>query len=200
MAASAALIALAIAAPAAAQPTAQSTAQPIPVTPQPAGGVADGDDFHGPSADLVVTAPYVRSLDLFGNVGVVQGDDLARDLRGQIGDVLARQPGVSATSFSPGASRPVLRGFQGERVRVLTDGLGSLDASNTSADHAVAIDPLTAERIEIVRGPASLLFGSSASGGAVNIFDRRIPRAVPEAPAHVDAIANYGSAADQRSA
>lgn len=159
--------------------------------------VADGDDFHGPSDDLVVTAPFVRSLDLFGNVGVVQGDDLARDMRGQVGDLLARQPGVSATSFSPGASRPVLRGFQGERVRVLTDGLGSLDASNTSADHAVAIDPLTAERIEIVRGPASLLFGSSASGGAVNIFDRRIPRAVPEAPLHLDAIGGYGSAADQ---
>lgn len=159
----------------------------------------DGDDFHGPEQDeLVVTAPYVRSLDLFGNVGVVQGDELARDMRGQVGDMLARQPGVSATSFSPGASRPVLRGFQGERVRVLTDGLGSLDASNTSADHAVAIDPLTAERIEIIRGPASLLFGSSASGGAVNIFDRRIPRAVPEAPLHLDAIASYGSAAHQR--
>lgn len=162
--------------------------------------VADGDDFHGPEDDLIVTAPYVRSLDLFGNVGVVQGDELARDMRGQVGDMLARQPGVSATSFSPGASRPVLRGFQGERVRVLTDGLGSLDASNTSADHAVAIDPLTAERIEIVRGPASLLFGSSASGGAVNIFDRRIPRAIPESPLHIDAIATYGSAADQRSA
>ena len=161
--------------------------------------VADGDDFHGPDEDLVVTAPYVRSLDLFGNVGVVQGDELARDMRGQVGDMLARQPGVSATSFSPGASRPVLRGFQGERVRVLTDGLGSLDASNTSADHAVAIDPLTAERIEIVRGPASLLFGSSASGGAVNIFDRRIPRAVPEQPLHLDAIATYGSAAKERS-
>lgn len=160
---------------------------------------SDNDDFHTTNDDLIVTAPYVRSLDLFGNVGVVQGDDLARDMRGQIGDTLARQPGVSATSFSPGASRPVLRGFQGERVRVLTDGLGSIDASNTSADHAVAIDPLTAERIEILRGPASLLFGSSAIGGAVNIFDRRIPRAVPEAPAHIDALANYGSAANERS-
>ena len=160
---------------------------------------SDNDDFHTTNDDLIVTAPFVRSLDLFGNVGVVQGDDLARDMRGQIGDTLARQPGVSATSFSPGASRPVLRGFQGERVRVLTDGLGSIDASNTSADHAVAIDPLTAERIEILRGPASLLFGSSAIGGAVNIFDRRIPRSVPEAPAHIDALANYGSAANERS-
>lgn len=187
---------LLIAAPAFAQMTDTPT-DPVNA-PQPV--TSDGDDFHGPEDDLIVTAPYVRSLDLFGNVGVVQGDELARDMRGQVGDMLARQPGVSATSFSPGASRPVLRGFQGERVRVLTDGLGSLDASNTSADHAVAIDPLTAERIEIIRGPASLLFGSSASGGAVNIFDRRIPRAVPESPLHIDAIASYGSAADQRSA
>lgn len=157
------------------------------------------DDFHTTSEDLVVTAPYVRSLDLLGNVGVVTGDELARDIRTQIGDTLARQPGVSATSFTPGASRPVLRGFQGERVRVLVDGIGSIDASNTSADHAVAFDSLTAERVEILRGPASLLFGSNAAGGAVNIFDRRIPRSVPDEPVHIDALATYGSAADERS-
>lgn len=160
----------------------------------------DGDDFHGPDDDLVVTAPYFRSLDLLGSVGVIEGDTLARDIRAQIGDSLARQPGVSATSFSPGASRPVLRGFQGERVRVLIDGIGAIDASNTSADHAVAINPLTAERIEILRGPASLLFGSSASGGAVNVFDRRIPRSIPDEALHIDALATYGSAADERSA
>src|SRR3546814_3356078 len=83
---------------------------------------------------------------------LLEGDELARDIRGQIGDTLTRQPGVSATSFSPGASRPVLRGFSGERVKILTDGIGSIDASNTSADHAVTIDPLTVERIEILRG------------------------------------------------
>ncbi|MFN3520412.1 MAG: TonB-dependent receptor plug domain-containing protein, partial [Sphingomonas sp.] len=85
----------------------------------------------------------------------------------------------------PGASRPVLRGFQGERVRVLTDGLGSLDVSNTSTDHGVTIDPLTAERIEVLRGPAVMLFGSQAIGGAVNVIDRRIPRGVPEHGYHV---------------
>ncbi len=91
---------------------------------------------------------------------MLEGDELARDIRGQIGDTLTRQAGVSATSFAPGASRPVLRGFSGERVRVLTDGIGSIDVSNTSADHAVTIYPLTVERIEILRGPAVLLFGS----------------------------------------
>ncbi|MBJ7499204.1 MAG: TonB-dependent receptor, partial [Sphingopyxis sp.] len=147
---------------------------------------------------IVVTAPYVRSLDILGNVSVLEGDELARDIRGQIGDTLTRQPGVSATSFSPGASRPVLRGFSGERVKVLTDGIGSIDASNTSADHAVTIDPLTVERVEILRGPAVLLFGSQAIGGAVNLFDRRIPRKVPADHVHIDAIGGYATAANDR--
>ena len=158
---------------------------------------ANDDDVHTGDA-IVVTAPYVRSLDILGNVSVVEGDELARDIRGQIGDTLTRQPGVSATSFSPGASRPVLRGFSGERVKILTDGIGSIDASNTSADHAVTIDPLTVERVEILRGPAVLLFGSQAIGGAVNLFDRRIPRKVPADHVHVDAIGGYATAANDR--
>ena len=159
----------------------------------------DNDDFHTQDP-IIVTAPYVRSLDILGNITVVDGDELARDLRGQIGDSLTRQAGVSATSFAPGASRPVLRGFQGERIRVLNDGIGAIDVSNTSADHGVTIDPLTVERVEILRGPAVLLFGSQAIGGAVNVFDRRIPRGVPDDHVHIDAIAGYGSAADDRSA
>lgn len=155
------------------------------------------DDFHG--GDIIITAPYVRNLDVLGNISVVEGDELARNLRGQIGDSLTRQAGVSATSFSPGASRPVLRGFSGDRVRVLTDGIGTIDASNSSADHAVTIDPLTVERVEILRGPAVLLFGSQAIGGAVNLIDRRIPRKVPTDHAHIDAIAGYGTAAKDRS-
>jgi iron complex outermembrane receptor protein len=155
---------------------------------------------HGEtSRDIVVTADYVGRLDVVSGQSVLAGDDLVRETRGQIGDSLTSQPGVSATSFSPGASRPVLRGFQGERIRVLTDGLGSLDVSNTSADHGVAIDPLTAERIEILRGPAVLLFGSQAIGGAVNVIDRRIPRSVPENAVHVDALAGFGSAAEDAS-
>ena len=154
---------------------------------------------HGETVEeVVISAPGVERLDLLAGTSVVTGDELVRDIRGQIGDSLTQVPGVSATSFSPGASRPVLRGFQGERVRVLTDGLGTLDASNTSTDHAVSIEPLTAERIEVLRGPAVLLFGSQAIGGAVNVLDRRIPRAVPENGFHVDAIGAYGSAADER--
>lgn len=158
-----------------------------------------GDDDYHTDQNIVVTAPYVRSLDILGNVSVVEGEKLAQDIRGQIGDTLASQPGVSASSFSPGASRPILRGFSGERAAVLIDGLSAIDASSTSADHAVSIDPLTAERIEILRGPSVLLFSSQAVGGAVNVFDRRIPRSVPESPFHLDALASYGTAADDKS-
>jgi iron complex outermembrane receptor protein len=160
----------------------------------------ESDPVHGSDDQLiVVTANYVKQLDILAGTSVVVGNDLLRGLEPQIGDVLVKQPGVSATSFSPGASRPVLRGLQGERVRVLTDGIGSLDVSNTSVDHAVTIDPLVTERIEIFRGPAALLFGSQAIGGAVNSLDRRIPRAVPESGYHVDAIGSYSSAFDGKS-
>src|SRR3546814_4086718 len=81
-----------------------------PAFAQDSAAASNDDDVHS-GGPIVVTAPYVRSLDILGNVSVLEGDELARDIRGQIGDTLTRQPGVSATSFSPGASRPVLRGF-----------------------------------------------------------------------------------------
>lgn len=157
---------------------------------------AQDDDFHR-TGEIVVTAPYFERLDLLAGTSALSGEDLAEQARGQIGDTLLSLPGVSATSFSPGASRPVLRGFQGNRVAVLTDGIGNIDASNTSADHAVTIESLTVERIEVLRGPAVLLFGGQAVGGAVNAIDKRIPRAVPGESIHVDALAGYGSAADE---
>jgi iron complex outermembrane recepter protein len=156
------------------------------------------DDFHR-AGDIIVTAPYFERLDLLAGTTAISGEELAGQSRGQIGDTLVKLPGVSATSFSPGASRPVLRGFQGNRVMVLTDGIGNIDASNTSADHAVTIESLTTERIEVLRGPAVLLFGGQAVGGAVNAIDKRIPRNVPDEPIHIDALAGYGSAADEYS-
>ncbi len=150
--------------------------------------------------EIIVTAPFERDrADVLSGTSVVTGTALTRDLRPSIGDTLAHQPGVSATSFGPNASRPILRGFQGERVRVLTDGIGSIDVSNTSVDHAVVINQLTADRIEVLRGPAALLFGSSAIGGVVNVVDSRIPRRVPDEAIHVDGIATYASASDERS-
>jgi iron complex outermembrane receptor protein len=153
-----------------------------------------------PPGDIIVTAPVSRSeTDVLQGTSVLSGAELTRNLRPTIGETLARQPGVSATSFGPNASRPILRGFQGDRIRVLTDGIGSIDVSNTSVDHAVIIDPLLAERIEVLRGPSALLFGSSAVGGVVNVIDTRIPRTVPENGYRVNGIANYGSAANEHS-
>lgn len=156
------------------------------------------DDFHlNQPAEIIITAPFVRNrADVLSGTSVLTGENLARELRPTIGDTLSRQAGVSSTSFGPNASRPVLRGFQGERIRVLTDGIGSFDVSNTSVDHAVVINPLLAERIEVLRGPASLLFGSSAIGGVVNVVDKRIPRAVPADFVHIDALGTYSSASD----
>jgi iron complex outermembrane recepter protein len=158
------------------------------------------DDHHLDDPGIVVTAIYARrQTDILSGTSVVTGDELTRELRTTIGETLSKQAGVSATSFGPNASRPVLRGFQGERVRVLADGIGSFDVSNTSVDHAVVINPLTADRIEVLRGPSALLFGSSAIGGVVNVIDSRIPRRMPSKGLHVDAIATYGTAADERS-
>ena len=149
--------------------------------------------------DIIVTAPVRQSeADVLQGTSVLAGAALQREVRPTIGETLARLPGVSATSFGPNASRPILRGFQGDRIRILTDGIGSIDVSNTSVDHPVVINPLLADRIEVLRGPSALLFGSSAAGGVVNVVDRRIPRAVPANGYRVDAIAGYGSAADER--
>ena len=151
--------------------------------------------------DIIVTAAVPQSeRDVLQGTSVISGEELTRNLRPTIGETLARQPGVSATSFGPSASRPILRGFQGDRIRVLTDGIGSIDVSNTSVDHAVIIDPLLAERVEVLRGPSALLFGSSAVGGVVNVIDTRIPRSVPDKGYRLNGIANYGSAATERSA
>lgn len=150
------------------------------------------------SEDIVVTAQR-RRIDVLSGVTVLTGDALADETRPTIGETLARQPGVSSTSFGPAASRPILRGLSGDRIRVLTEGIGSFDASTSSVDHAVVVNPLNASRIEILRGPASLLFGSSAIGGVVNVIDDRIPRRLPGEAFHAEALALYGSAAEERS-
>lgn len=170
------------------------SAQAAPEAPQ-------RDDAHPDvGTAIIVTAPFNRDREaVLAGTSVLTGEALIRDLRPTIGETLAKLPGVSATSFGPNASRPVLRGFQGERVRVLKDGIGSIDVSNTSVDHAVVVNPLTAERIEVLRGPSALLYGSSAIGGVVNVLDTRIPRRVPEHVVHVDGIATYGSASEERS-
>jgi len=131
--------------------------------------------------EVVVTAsPDPRSQgELAVVTTVVDADRLRQQLQPTLGETLSQEPGVSSTFFGPGASRPVIRGLGGDRIRVLETGIGTGDASTTSPDHAVSLDPISAERIEIVRGPATLLYGSSAVGGVVNVIDGRIPDFVP---------------------
>ncbi len=159
-----------------------------------------GTDPHASAhdgLDIVVVGHPPTDFALLTTSAAISGDTLVTQQRGQIGEILNSLPGVSSTSFSPGASRPVLRGFSGDRVSVLTDGIGSLDASNVSVDHAVVFDPLTVDHIDVFHGPSVLLLGGNAIGGAVNALDRRIPRRVP---GNIEAttIASYGTAASER--
>src|SRR5512139_393270 len=162
--------------------------------------VTEDEDHHDHNDDIVVTGVRRKAGDALGGLSVLDSEELAKELRPSLGETLARQPGVSASSFGPAASRPILRGLSGDRIRVLTDGIGSFDVSASSPDHAVAINPLTAERIEVLRGPAALVYGSSAIGGVVNVIDRRIPRGEPDDRVDVAGHAEYASAAEERSA
>lgn len=119
---------------------------------------------------------------------------MTRDVR-NIGEAVSQELGVSSSDFGPGAGRPVIRGLTGARVRVLEDGIGTMDVSTISPDHAVAAEPLFADQIEIFRGPSALMYGSGASGGVVNIVNRRILDYVPEAISG-DLYGHYNSVAD----
>lgn len=161
---------------------------------------AQDDDHHDHDEDIVVTGVRRKAGDVLGGLSVLDAEELAKELRPSLGETLARQPGVTASSFGPSASRPILRGLSGDRIRILTDGIGSFDVSASSPDHAVAINPLTAERIEVLRGPSALLYGSSAIGGVVNVIDRRIPRAEPQDGFDANGLLEYATAAEERSA
>ncbi len=117
----------------------------------------------------------VGSDELVIPVSVLNGRELSLRRESTLGETLNGIPGVTATQFGPNASRPVIRGLDAERVRILQNGVGILDASSLSFDHAVGIDPLIIEQIDVVRGPAALLYGGSAMGGVVNAIDHRIP-------------------------
>lgn len=142
---------------------------------------------------VVVTGvgPDRTSDELIASTTVLDEEAIALRLSSGLGDTLEGLPGVSSTAFGPGASRPVIRGLGAERVQVLTNGLGVIDASAASPDHAVTGDPLGAERIEILRGPATLAYGGGASGGVVNVIDGLIVERAPSRDASMQAYAGY---------
>jgi len=126
---------------------------------------------------VVVTASPLGSdlLDLAAPASVLEGDRLLERRSPTLGATLEWEPGVASSGFAPGSARPVIRGLDGERVRILSNGVQALDASGASPDHAVALEPLLFDRVEVVRGPAAILYGGSAVGGVVNVVDGRIP-------------------------
>lgn len=131
---------------------------------------------HDAIEELVITAsPHGKSSgDIAGSLNVLSGDALSREVASTLGETLKNQIGINASSFGPGVGLPVIRGLSGKRVAILENGSPVTDASNTSPDHAIANEPMLADRIEILRGPASLRYGPGAIGGVVNIIDNRI--------------------------
>ncbi|HEY0939358.1 MAG TPA: TonB-dependent receptor [Steroidobacter sp.] len=131
--------------------------------------------------EVVVTSTALREnpLEVAQPTTVVAGDELRRQIAASIGETLSSELGVSSTYFGPSASRPVIRGLGGDRVQVLQDGLAALDVSSLSQDHAVTLESVVSQQIEIIKGPAALLYGSGAAGGLVNVVSSRVPTEVP---------------------
>lgn len=168
---------------------------------QPARADTDEPLHHDSHVDeVVVTASPLGAsqFDVLQGTSILHGEDLAKIGGRSLGDVVGNLPGVSQTGYTFGASRPVIRGLGGDRIRVLIDGLGSFDASTASPDHAPSVDTATAKRIEVVRGPATLLYGNSAAGGVVNVIDGRIPEEIPENGIEASGIGFYGTNGDER--
>lgn len=170
--------ALAVTVPAWAQSTAQPTTQST-------------------TQSVVITGNPMSSADVATPTNVLSGAGLVLRRGSSLGETLDGLPGVSSSYFGPNANRPVIRGQDGDRIRVLNNAGAALDASSLSFDHAVPIDPLVIERIEVLRGPAALLYGGGAIGGVVNAIDNRIPKATL-GPLAGAAEARFGGAARER--
>ena len=141
---------------------------------------------YGPAHAQKITAPNLNEVTITGNplgaseliapTAQYSGSELLLRSKTTLGETLDGLPGVSSTYFGPNASRPIIRGLDGDRIRILGNGGATVDASSLSYDHAVTADPISIERIEVLRGPGALLYGGSAVGGVVNVIDNRIPR------------------------
>jgi len=160
-------------------------------------------DQAGSAADasIVVTALALEQQadETATPVITLSGEELVHRRQATLGDTLAGQPGINFDNFGGGASRPVIRGQTAPRVQALSDGSNLQDASAISPDHAVTTEPLLLRGIEVLRGPAALLYGGGAIGGAVNLLDDKVPVAIPEGGISGVAEARLGTADDERS-
>lgn len=168
-------------------------------------GVAaqDHDSERAKQLDqLVVTASPLRQNveEMLQPVSILSGEKLDARKQATLGRTLANEVGVQSSYFGPGVGRPIIRGQDGARVQVLSEGLATGDVSAVSVDHALSIEPFLADQIEILRGPATLLYGSGAIGGAVNVVDGRIAESLPEQTISGRAEARIASGNDERSA
>jgi iron complex outermembrane receptor protein len=149
----------------------------------PVGALAQDTSQAAPAgvATVVVSASGlgVAGDDMVTPVTSLGGAELVRTRESTLGETLSKLPGITSTHFGAGASRPIIRGMDGPRVKILSDGAEIQDASTISPDHAVAFEPVLAERIEVLRGPSALAYGGGAVGGVVNILDRKVPTAIP---------------------
>lgn len=169
---------------------------------------ASAGDPHDPkhSSDaideiVVSVSPLERRADeLSVPVTSLDRDQILHHVGTSLGETLAREPGIATTGFAAGASRPVIRGQDALRVRVLQDGLGVHDVSELSPDHGVPVNPLVAQRVEVLRGAGTLRYGGGANGGAVSVLTNRVPRLLPEAGLTGEFYSAYGSVARQRDA
>jgi len=152
---------------------------PLTVHAQTTSARAASDPDSVPTVVVSASALGVVDDDMITPVTSLGGGELVRARESTLGETLATLPGITSSHFGAGASRPVIRGMDGPRVKILSDGAEIQDASTISPDHAVAFEPVLAERIEVLRGPSALAYGGGAIGGVVNIIDRKIPTAMP---------------------
>ena len=171
---------------------------PSPVKASPAAGQAPATAPQPAPDPLAGTSLSISPDQTFAAVTVLTPGELLSQPSASLGDALATRPGIAGTTFAPGASRPVIRGLSGFRVRIQENGLSTGDVSALSDDHAIPIDPLAAGQVEVVRGPATLRYGSQAIGGVVNAVNNRIPTAIPTNGILVETRGGFSTADDGR--
>ena len=133
-----------------------------------------------PPVTVSASGLQLGANDMTTPTAVLEGDELVRRREATLGETLGSEPGIASSHFGAGASRPIIRGMDGPRVKVLSDGAELHDASTISPDHAVASEPLLATQIEVLRGPSALVYGGGAVGGVVNVLDGKVPTAIPQ--------------------
>jgi iron complex outermembrane recepter protein len=177
-----------------------SAASAAIIAPHAAQAAQAGSSTGG--REIVVTAaPLEQQADETATPVITMSDDeLVHRRQATLGETLAGQPGINFDNFGGGAGRPVIRGQTAPRVQTLTDSVNLQDASTISPDHAVTTEPLLLRGIEVLRGPAALLYGGGAIGGAINLLDDKVPTAIPEGGIAAVAEGRFGTADDERSA